>query len=121
MFFSNANVIAESPLQEFRSSCAHVLAVMVCVDFVNKPDDYKAKEAGASSLNKILEFIATLGMSKQDLPTELRNRMVTNADGQPKVIRKRGNQQKQGDSEKASKAPKVAPGNGNGRKRKAGK
>lgn len=79
---------------------------MVCADFVLNQKGYKDQSGGVA---KIMQYIATVGLSKQDLPTELRNNLDANlaANGNgDKTVRKR--QAPKADAkQKAAKAPKT--------------
>lgn len=66
------SALSDHVSQEFRATSAKVMAVMTATDFVVNQEAYAASEG---TLAKIMSFIATMGMSKNDLPQELRSRL----------------------------------------------
>ncbi len=91
------------------------MAVMTATDFVVNHEAYAASDG---SLSKIMSFIATMGMSKNDLPQELRSRLggekpapkaATKAAAKKAPKRKKGPVEDEVDEEPepASKKPKA--------------
>ena len=94
LFFSlgkGGSHLSNAFLQEFRGTTAKVLSCMAAADFVINTKNDPNAEKGA--LGKVMQFVASMGMSKGDFPQELKARLEGNEAG-PKAKAKASTKRK---------------------------